>query len=244
MSIIAKTNIGGSDYNIASTAYCTCGTAAGTAAKVAYVQGDSAATFALITGITIHVKFTYANSASSPTLNVNGTGAKAIKRYGTTAAGTSTSNSWAAGAVVSLTYDGTYWIMNYDSNSTYSNASLGQGYATQSNNTTTAATAITAALSSYSLGTGGIVAVKFDDFAVPANATLNVNGKGAKNIYYNGSAITAGIINKGDVGVFIYDGTQYHLIGCDSFVTKSYVDNLITSSISTVLTTDITVVGS
>ena len=186
------------------------------------------------------MKFTNANSASSPTLNVNGTGAKAIKRYGTTAAGTSSSNSWAAGSVVSLTYDGSYWVMNYDSNSTYSNASLGQGYATQSNNTTTATTAITAALSSYSLGTGGIVAVKFDDFAVPANATLNVNSKGAKNIYYNGSAITAGVIGKGDIGVFIYDGTQYHLIGCDSFATKSYVDSAISNSIISVLNADLT----
>ena len=240
MSIIAQTSVGGSTYSLASTAYCTCATAAATAAKVAYVQGNSTATFALITGITIHVKFTNANSASSPTLNVNGTGAKAIKRYGTTAAGTSSSNSWAAGSVVSLTYDGSYWVMNYDSNSTYSNASLGQGYATQSNNTTTATTAITAALSSYSLGTGGIVAVKFDDFAVPANATLNVNSKGAKNIYYNGSAITAGVIGKGDIGVFIYDGTQYHLIGCDSFATKSYVDSAISNSIISVLNADLT----
>ena len=240
MSIIAQTKVGNSTYSLASTAYCTCATAAATAAKVAYVQGDSAATFTLITGITIHVKFTYANTASNPTLNVNGTGAKSIKRYGTTAAGTSSSSSWAANAVVSLTYDGTYWMMNYDANSTYSNASLGQGYATQSNNTTTATTAITAALSSYSLGTGGIVAVKFDDFAVPANATLNVNSKGAKNIYYNGSAITAGVIGKGDIGVFIYDGTQYHLIGCDSFATKSYVDSAISNSIISVLNADLT----
>lgn len=42
-------------------------------------------------------------------------------RYGTTRPSTSVATSWFAGAVVSFTYDGTYWQMNdYTDNTTYS----------------------------------------------------------------------------------------------------------------------------
>ena len=52
-------------------AYGTCTTAAATVAKTV-----SAANFRLFKGATISVKFSYANTAASPTMNVNGTGAK------------------------------------------------------------------------------------------------------------------------------------------------------------------------
>lgn len=95
---------------------------------------------------------------------------------------------------------------------TYTNEKLGQGYATC---TTAAATAAKkATLSNYDLVKNGVVAVKFDN-AVPANATLNVNSKGAKNIYYKGAAITADVIQAGDIAVFMYDGTQYQLLSVD-----------------------------
>lgn len=84
--------------------YGTCATAAATAAKVVTLPG-----FSLATGTAIAVKFTYANTAASPTLNVNGTGAKSIAVYGTTAAG---SGAWSAGEVVLFVYDGTRWVMN------------------------------------------------------------------------------------------------------------------------------------
>ena len=53
--------------------YGTCSTAAATAAKTVACTG-----FALVTGAEITVKFTVTNTAASPTLNVNSTGAKAI----------------------------------------------------------------------------------------------------------------------------------------------------------------------
>lgn len=99
-----------------------------------------------------------------------------------------------------------------DTNSTYNNAGLGQGYGTCATAEATAAKVVT--LSGYALATGGIVAVKFT-YAVPASATLNINSKGAKNIFYKGAAITAGIIKAGDTVTFIYDGTQYHVISID-----------------------------
>ena len=62
----------------------------------------------LQTGAAIRVKFSYANTASSPTMNVNGTGAKSIKKYGTTA---SMNGMWYMGEVVDFVYDGSYWVM-------------------------------------------------------------------------------------------------------------------------------------
>ena len=106
--------------------------------------------------------------------------------------------------------DGVPYYKNTDT--TYSPATLGQGYGTCSTAADTAAKVVT--LSSYTLTVGGIVSVKFT-YAVPASATMNINSKGAKNIFYRGAAITAGIINAGDIATFIYDGTQYHLISID-----------------------------
>ena len=108
MGYVGKVTAGGSTHLVGSTLYGTCATAAATAAKVVTCADFTT----LITGVTIHVKFTNANSAGSPTLNVNSTGAKSIYRYGTTTPSTSTSWSWYAGAVVSFTYDGSAWIMN------------------------------------------------------------------------------------------------------------------------------------
>ncbi|MBE6939211.1 MAG: hypothetical protein E7457_00010 [Ruminococcaceae bacterium] len=81
--------------------YGTCATAAATVAKVVTCSG-----FVLETGATIAVKFTYYNSGASPTLNVNGTGAIAIKQYGSTAAST---YMWRSGEVVLFVYNGSYW---------------------------------------------------------------------------------------------------------------------------------------
>ncbi|MCD7948086.1 MAG: hypothetical protein LUG13_07330 [Oscillospiraceae bacterium] len=53
--------------------YGTCSTAAATAAKVGTLSG-----FVRQTGAVVGIKFTYANTAASPTLNVNSTGAAAI----------------------------------------------------------------------------------------------------------------------------------------------------------------------
>lgn len=106
-------------------------------------------------------------------------------------------------------------------NTTYTNEKLGQGYGTCSTAATTAAKAVT--LSSYTLVKGGVVAVKFNN-AVPANATLNVNSKGAKNIYYKGAAITANVIQAGDTATFMYDGTQYQLLAVDRLCKAAIVD--------------------
>lgn len=80
--------------------YATCDTAAGTAAKVASL---AAGTLSLKAGATVAVKFTYANTASSPTLNIAGTGTKAMYIQGVRDV------YWTDGATVTFTYDGINW---------------------------------------------------------------------------------------------------------------------------------------
>ena len=99
---------GGGQSPIGSTLYGICSTADNVASKAVTM----AAFDALVTGITIHVKFTYGNSALNPTLNVNNTGAKNIYRYGTTTPGAQEANSWKANSLFALTYDGTAWRIN------------------------------------------------------------------------------------------------------------------------------------
>ena len=191
--------------------YGTCSTAAATAEKAVSV----AANFSLTVGAIVAVKFTNSNTASNVTINVNSTGAKSIW-YNTAAyTGNDKNVTGNAGRITTYMYDGTYWVWisnGVDNNTTYTNASLGQGYATC--DTAAATAAKVASLSSYSLSTGGMVAVKFT-YNVPANATLNINSKGAKSIYYRGAAITADIIKAGDIATFMYNGSQYHLISID-----------------------------
>jgi hypothetical protein len=134
-NIIYKINDGTNSYNIVSSAYCVCTTGAGEKAKVAYLQNDANATFTLATGVTIYVHFKYTNTATSPTLNVNNTGAKTIMRYcvGTssstvTPVGNSILTSWYTGSIVPLTYDGNYWVMATGILDIPSHASSGTSY--------------------------------------------------------------------------------------------------------------------
>ena len=198
--------------NFTNIAYGTCSTAAATAAKTVTITGNTQ--WVLKAGSLISVYFSATNTAENPTLNVNGTGAKNIYYGASQITSSSLGYGGTADRMMNFIYDGTQYRFigwGYDSNTTYTNVKLGQGYATC---TTAAATAAkVGTLSSYTLATGGIVAVKFT-YDVPANATLNINSKGAKNIYYRGAKITNGIIKAGDVATFIYS-SQYHLISID-----------------------------
>lgn len=87
----------------------TCSTAASTTAKTVTVTGNLTS---LTAGVSVRVLFTYGNTASSPTLNVNNLGAIAIQNISGTSAG---SGAWSAGEVRDfvLTGSGTSrrWVM-------------------------------------------------------------------------------------------------------------------------------------
>ena len=221
--VLGKVTAGGGTHLISNTFYGTCATAAGTAAKIVKLVDTNTDAFSAIAGMLLAVKFTNTNSVANPTLTLQTYGAvtlldaKNIYRYGTTAPSTSSTSSWKAGSVVLLVYDGLAWQMcgwlNDDTLYT-NNASLGTGFANQTN--ITSATAIKADFvnGTYTLVANGVVGVIFT-YDVLANSTLNIKAKGAKPIYYQGAAITEGVIKAGDTATFIYDGTNYNLISID-----------------------------
>ena len=190
----------GVNLAIGSTAYGYCQTAAATAAKVVDMTG-----FTLVTGATIFVKFQYANSVASPTLNVNGTGAKPLYRYGTTAMNTNTgTNGWPAGAVLALTYDGTGWVEHYWNNNTY--------YYTSVYVDTAAATAAKVGqCSNFALQKGYLQVLLMNANSSQNALTLNINSTGAKAIYINGTVSSSSNYTLPKALYFVYyDGTNYH----------------------------------
>lgn len=198
--------------NTSSIAYGTCDSVSATAEKVVTVDNEN---WELKVGNVVMVYFTASNSASNVTLNVNETGAYPIWYNNAEYTSTGTAYTGYAKRVTTYMFNGTHWVWiasSYDSNTTYKNVALGHGYATCSTAAATAAKVGT--LSSYTLTTGGIVAVKFT-YAVPADSTLNINSTGAKKIFYRGSAIVNDVIKAGDIATFIYDGTQYQLLTID-----------------------------
>lgn len=102
-NIIEFVNVGGTAYNIASTAYAVCGQDATTPAKTINIDG-----FSLASGVTIHVKFTNAHTTGSPTLAITGGDTAAATAHAITGI-----SSWEAGAIITLTYDGTNWVRDY-----------------------------------------------------------------------------------------------------------------------------------
>lgn len=90
------------DYTFDKPYFGVCETAAATQTKV--VTCDE---FRLEKGALLAVQFTYANTATSPSMNVNGTGAIAIcvtNGYYVNA------NMWTANQMVHFVYNGTWWI--------------------------------------------------------------------------------------------------------------------------------------
>ena len=102
------------------------------------------------------------------------------------------------------------WFSN-----TYTLAQMGQGYGTCATAEATAAKVVT--MNGYEIGENGLVAVKFT-YGLCANATLNINGKGAKPILIRGTTVTADTaleVTAGLTALFMYDGTSYHYICTD-----------------------------
>lgn len=112
--IIDSLNYGNDTY-VFAIPYGECSTAATTAAKTVTLSN-----FVLETGAQVRIKFTYANSVSGSTLNVNDSGAKPIYWHG---AALVSGQRWQAGAVLDFVYNGTQWDLvsiAKDNNTTYS----------------------------------------------------------------------------------------------------------------------------
>lgn len=77
----------------------------------------------------------------------------------------------------------------------------------------TAAKTVALTAGKFVLETGARVLVKFTVTNTAANPTLNVGGTGAKAIQYRGAAIAAGYLAANRTYEFVYDGTNYQLVG-------------------------------
>ena len=106
--------------------YGICSTAASTQAKVVSMNA-----FVLKTYIKVCVKFTYANTASSPTMNINSTGAKTI-RYNNS---NISSGQIKANHIYEFVYDGTYWqlVGDLDTNTDTKVTSVSNHYTPSAN---------------------------------------------------------------------------------------------------------------
>lgn len=93
----------GTEISQRKAQFGVCTTAAGTAAKAVAL-----ADFSLYTGAQIAVRFNSGNTAGSPTLNVNNTGARQIVVNGS-ASPAAKYVAWNAYANCTFVYDGTYW---------------------------------------------------------------------------------------------------------------------------------------
>ena len=174
----------------------------------AYTATISGIGTTLTAGTVIYIK-THAKSAANATLDVNNIGAKSI--YWRTSA--VTNDKLGLNYIFMLVYDGSFWRIPYDYDSTYSPVSLGFGYGICSTAKDTAAK--TVAISDYyKFVAGGMVAIKFTNGSNVANPTLNINSKGAKPIKFNGEAITLtnDYFVAGLTYLFIYTDLGYELI--------------------------------
>lgn len=169
--------------------YGTCATAAATVAKVVTCSG-----FVLETGATVAVKFTYTNTGTSPTLNVNGTGAKAIKQYGSTAAN---AYHWRAGEVVLFVYNGSYWELISKSTATTSYYGLTKLSSSTSSTSTVLAATASAVKAAYdrnswdSISLTNALAVAYGGTGATTAAAARTNLGVAVTSLYSGS-LTSG----------------------------------------------------
>ena len=188
--------------------YCTCTTAAGTAAKVVTIDsGDT--NWVLRKGSIIAVKFTNTNTASNVTLNVNNTGAKSV--YYNTSVNTGSSNSifGYANRVVFYLYDGTNWVWISDSRHDGNDNTYTTAYCS----TAAGTAAKTASMTGYVLTANRYTVLTITNANTAASAlTLNINGKGAKPLYINGTA-SSSTNHTLPAGSYIvwYDGTNYYI---------------------------------
>lgn len=219
------------------THFGTCSTAAATAAKTVSLTG-----FVLAVGAKIVVQFTVTNTAANPTLNVNGTGAKAIVyRNAAISAG-----YLAANRVYEFIYDGTNYEFIGDINTDTNTDTK----VTQTVTTTNAEYAIlaTAAANPSTTGTGGarfasnikinpsdnsLIAAKLSTNLSTGSYVAGAQGKSILDSEVASGTYVSFLRYPSTNGVFTFSGYNANLEVC--YLTKANVDagtNTVTKKIS------------
>lgn len=167
-------------------AFATCDTDAATVAKVA-TSSDS---FSLTVGAAVAVKFANTNTASTPSLNINGTGVKYMVTYATYAPG---SYYWKAGQTILFIYDGTYFV------------GLSQSVATTTYYGITRLTSSTSSTSTSLAATASAVKAAYD-----RNSWDSITLTNALGLAYGGTGATTAAAARTKLGVSVtqlYTGT-------------------------------------
>lgn len=222
--------------------YGTSSTAASTAAKVITCNN-----YVLKAGNIIGVLFTTANTAATPTLNVNSTGAKTIYVGNATTNATTNVLKWSANTMIYFMYDGTNYRYMYSMAAASATQPRGANtwYGTSSTAATTQAKVST--IDNFVLTKGALVTVYFStsNTYTSAKITLNINATGAKDIYYK-NAVTSStntcIWGAGTTITFIYDGTYYRILSsCPDIELRNF--SVTDISYQTRVTQDVSNVG-
>ena len=183
------------------TLYGTCDTAAGTTTKSVVCREATS----LYAGLTITVKFSTANTALVPALNVNSLG---VKNIWVENAITSTSNClfWNTNALITFVYDGTQWLV-VDQPTSY--------YASCSTAAATAAKVATVANSVVRKGTRVTVTFTYAHNSA-SNATLYITGTSInanRTVYVNGTVVNNTNGNSWSAGesvTFVFNGQYWY----------------------------------
>ena len=203
--------VGVSKNTSALDKYVTCSTGASTSAKTVTLAG-----FTLVKGARLIVYLQTANTAQSAlTLNVNSTGAKTIRWNGTV---TSSSTYAMTATYYNCYYDGTYWNMDSTYEARSARVSSSSDLATQADYTRGNAYCTTAAgtqakvanMRGYVLAVGSFPITFTNANSYNGKITLNVNSKGAKDIWING-AVSSSSNKTLPAGTYMcfYDGSKY-----------------------------------
>lgn len=167
-------------------AFATCDTDAATVAKVA----TSSDNFSLTVGAAVAVKFANTNTASTPSLNINGTGVKYMVTYATYAPG---SYYWKAGQTILFIYDGTYFV------------GLSQSVATTTYYGITRLTSSTSSTSTSLAATASAVKAAYD-----RNSWDSITLTNALGLAYGGTGATTAAAARTKLGISVtqlYTGT-------------------------------------
>ena len=241
---LVDADIQGSFVGNISLPYGTCYTAKSTDAKIVNSLYDfPRSPIGFQKGDLIFVRFKNGNTSSSPTLNIRGTGAVAVRTSPSTYLG-----NVPEGDTLLLRYDTennlnnpsdsryqTWYVVNSSGSSNLYTARTVDGVSFDgSANITHYGTCYTASgkgdktvmVTGFVLEEGARVTVKFLDSNTASNPTLNVdNGSGytgAKAIMYRGTSSVSDSSNyyrwqSGDIIDFIYDGTNWVMVGWQTY---------------------------
>lgn len=255
---LVDADIQGSFVGTISLPHGTCYTERSTDAKVVNSLNDFPRS-EFQDGDLIFVEFSDGNTSSSPTLNIKGTGAVAVRTSPSTYLG-----NVPEGDTLLLRYDTSYnsnnpsdtwyktwYVVNSNGASTLYTARTVDGVSFDgSANVTHYCTCYTASdtaektvsVTGFVLEEGARVTVNFSESNTAANPTLNVHSgnayTGAKAIMYRGTSSVSGSSNyyrwqSGDIVDFIYDGTNWVMVGWQTYA--YYAESATTSTYATCL---------